>query len=125
MSDYSQIQKWWEVVMSAYLIVSLHPNPLNPAATSKSPNPIDPIVKRFDSHPRWDKGNGLKNILNNLRLVIQPFIFFNLIKPWLKVFSIPRLSLGFSQLIALMNRFPGAIPTAISGRVFGSPEFLG
>ena len=118
MSDYSQIQKWWEVVMSAYLMVSLHANPLNPAPTSNSLSSIDPIVKRFNSHPRWDKGNGWKNILNNLRLVIQPFIFFNLIKPWLKVFSIPRLSLGFSQLIALMNRFPSAIPTATSDWVF-------
>ncbi len=118
MTDYSQIQKWWEVVMSAYLMVSLHANPLNPYPTSKPLSSIDSIVKRFGSHTRWDKGNGWKNILNNLRLVIQPFIFFNLIKPWLKVFPIPHLSLGFSRLIALMNRFSGAIPTATSDRVF-------
>lgn len=118
MTDYSQIQKWWEVVMSAYLMVSLHTNSLNPTPTSKLDDSIAPIVKRFDSHAQWDQGRGWKNTLNNLRLVIQPFIFFNLIKHWLKVFPIPHLSLGFSQLISLMNYFPGAIPTAISDRMF-------
>lgn len=105
--------------MSAYLMVSLHANPFNREPTSKPLSSIAPIVKRFDSHPRWDKGSGWKNILNNfLGLVIQPFIFFNLIKPKLKVFPIPHLSLGFSRLIALMNHFPGAIPTQSSDRVF-------
>lgn len=33
-----------------------------------------------------DKGQGWKNLLNNLRLVIQPFVFFNLLKPWLRLF---------------------------------------
>lgn len=104
--------------MSAYLMVSLHTNPLNLAPTSKLHDSIAPIVKIFDSHAWWDQGSGWKNILNNLRLVIKPFIFFNLIKPWLKVFPIPHLSLGFSRLIALMNYFPSAIPTARSDRMF-------
>ncbi|BAZ70894.1 transposase (plasmid) [Fischerella sp. NIES-4106] len=51
----------------------------------------------------WDENHGWKNILNNLRLIVQPFILFNLIKPWLKVFSIPQLFTGFSYLISLMN----------------------
>jgi hypothetical protein len=46
-----------------------------------------------------------KNFLNNLRLVLQPSISFNLIGRWLKVFPIPQLSLGFPRLIALMNEF--------------------
>jgi hypothetical protein len=52
-------------------------------------------------------------LLNNLRLIIQPFVAFNLMKIWLKIFPIPELDLGFSRLIAFMNRFPGAIPSAI------------
>jgi hypothetical protein len=36
-------------------------------------------------------GQGWKNILNNLRLIIQPVIFFHLITPWLKVFQILML----------------------------------
>ena len=30
-TDYAQIEKWWEVVMSAYLLVSLHSHTLNPS----------------------------------------------------------------------------------------------
>ncbi len=60
-------------------------------------------VKIFAEHPLWDENYGWKNILNNLRLIVQPLIFFNLIKPWLKVFPIPQLSTGFSYLISIMN----------------------
>ncbi|HEY9853796.1 MAG TPA: hypothetical protein V6D28_30275 [Leptolyngbyaceae cyanobacterium] len=43
-TDYAQIQKWWEIVMSAYLLVSLHSQKLGNA-----------------------DGKGWKNFLNNLR----------------------------------------------------------
>jgi len=46
----------------------------------------------------------------DLRLISLPFFCFNLILPWLKVFPIPQLSLGFPRLIALMNFFPSAVP---------------
>ncbi len=111
-TDYSQIEKWWEVVMSAYLIVSLHSDALNPNDLSDEDDETDNIRSTFSKHAWWDSGKGWKNILNNLRLVIQPFIFFNLIKPWLKVFSIPQLSFGFSTLITIMNLFEGALPRA-------------
>lgn len=51
-----------------------------------------------------------KNLLNNLRLVIQPFVLFNFIKPWPKVFPTSHLSIGFAKIIALMNQLRGAIP---------------
>jgi hypothetical protein len=69
-------------------------------------------------HPWWDKSVGWKNLLNNLRLVLQPFVLFNLIRPWLKVFPVPALSLGFSRLIALMNYFYGAIPIPLQMHEF-------
>jgi SRSO17 transposase len=109
-TDYAQIQKWWEIVMSAYLLVSLHSQVLNDLPNQGINSSSDPIVKKFREHEWWDFGQGWKNLLNNLRLVIQPFIFFNLIKPWLIVFPISHLSIGFSTLIALMNRIRGAIP---------------
>lgn len=46
----------------------------------------------------------------DLRLVLQPWVMFNLLQPWLKVFPIPQLSMGFARLIALMNHFQGALP---------------
>jgi SRSO17 transposase len=98
---YQDIERWWEIVCSAYLMVSLHSETLRPSPSdSKS---------KFASHPWWDNGKGWKNILNNLRLVIQPFILFNLIYPWLAIFPIPQLSLGFSKLQSIIYRLTSPI----------------
>jgi SRSO17 transposase len=109
-TDYAQISKWWEIVMSAYLLVSLHAEVLNNIPDKSLHEPTDPVLRKFPEHPLWDEGKGWKNFLNNLRLVIQPYQFFNLLKPWLTVFPISHLSVGFFTLIALMNRMRGAIP---------------
>jgi hypothetical protein len=53
----------------------------------------------FSSHQHWDQGKGWKSRLNNLRLVLQPYVYFNLLRPWLTVFSIPSLSNSFSKLL--------------------------
>ena len=45
-TDYAQIQKWWEVVMSAYLLVSLHSRVLNPSDHSPE-NDATTMVDRF------------------------------------------------------------------------------
>jgi hypothetical protein len=60
------------------------------------------LIENRYSNPKLE-AKGWKNWLNNLRLILQPFFSFNLIFKWLKVFPIPRLSLGFSMLIAKMN----------------------
>jgi len=117
-TNYFQIEKWWEIVMSAYLMVSLHSHVLIPTPNNSINSSADPILTKFREHEWWDFGRGWKNLLNNLRLVIQPFILFNLIKPWLRVFPISLLSAGFSTLIALMNRMRGAIPNISSSEAF-------
>ena len=117
-TDYAQIQKWWEVVMSAYLLVSLHSASLNPSTTFPADKQPSVVVKKISTHPWWDEGTGWKNLLNNLRLVLQPFVLFNLIRPWLKVFPIPALSFCFSRLIALMNYFHGAVPMTLPRQDF-------
>jgi hypothetical protein len=75
-TDYAQIQKWWEVVMSAYLTVSLHSASLYPQPNFQEDNRPSVVVKKFSLHPWWDEGTGWKNLLNNLRLVLQPFVLF-------------------------------------------------
>ncbi len=117
-TNYAQIEKWWEIVMSAYLLVSLHAKVFNSYEDVNNDEVIDSAVNKFSAHDWWDSGQGWKNILNNLRLVIQPWVFFNLIKPWLKVFPIFQFSLGFPRLIALMNKFRGAVPTPVSSEDF-------
>jgi SRSO17 transposase len=97
LTKYRDIEKWWEIVCSAYLMVSLQ--------SSVFANSHSYILTILAEHPEWDKNSGWKNLLNNLRLIVQPFWLFNLIKPWLKVFSIPQLSTGFNYLIRFMNTF--------------------
>ena len=75
-------------------MVSLHSEQIRPS-------PPD-FQAQFASHPWWDNAKGWKNILNNLRLILQPFTLFNLIQPWLTVFPIPQLSLGFAKLQSII-----------------------
>lgn len=81
--------------MSAYLLVSLHANVLNPFNHKSQENATQAVVDKFSTHDWWDEGTGWKNLRDSLRLVIQPFVSFNLIKPRFKVFPIPHLYLGF------------------------------
>jgi hypothetical protein len=110
LTKYQDIEKWWEIVCSAYLLVSLFA--LLERNSEKEPRSISvsKVTKLLGEHPEWDSGSGWKNWLNNLRLITLPFFCFNLILPWLKVFPIPQLSLGFPRLVALMNFFPSAVP---------------
>jgi SRSO17 transposase len=101
LTHYPQIEKWWEIVFSAYLLVSLHSEQL-----LKLPPQSE---SRFSSHPWWNQGNGWNSILNNLRLILQPFTLFNLIKPWLAVFTVPKLSEGFFQLQMIVNNLTCSI----------------
>jgi SRSO17 transposase len=101
LTHYPQIEKWWEIVFSAYLLVSLHSEQL-----LKLPPQSE---SRFSSHPWWNQGNGWNSILNNLRLILQPFALFNLIKPWLTVFTVPKLSEGFFQLQMIVNNLTPSI----------------
>jgi SRSO17 transposase len=97
MTRYEQIEKWWELVMSAFLMVSLFADQFNDSCPLSH--------QQFVQHPWWDNQSGWKNLLNNLRLIIQPLICCNWLKPWLKVFPIDSLQLGFEQLTHQMNAF--------------------
>lgn len=98
---YQDIERWWKIVCSAYLLVSLPSESLS----SFPPDAPSPLA----SHLGWDPAKGWKNILNNLCLVIQPFVLFHLIYPWLTVFPIPELSWGFSQLQSIVDRLTSPI----------------
>jgi SRSO17 transposase len=110
--DYSQIQKWWEVVMSAYLLVSLHTSVLHPNDSRQDNSDACQVRERFSLHRYWNQGESWKSWLNNLRLVLQPLVSFNLLQPWLAVFSIPSLLTGFTCLLKLMDCLPGAVPSS-------------
>ena len=113
-TDYKQIEKWWEIVMSTYLMVSGHAQmreatvPIEEINTCFSNQEVE--SSKFSKHIWWDFNLGWKSTLNNLRLFVQPYIFFNLIKPWLTVFDIKCLRFGFCFLIERLNGFRGYMP---------------
>lgn len=76
-TQYDQIQKWWEMVMSSFLMVSLFADAFNDACPHSQ--------QQFTQHPWWDNQKGWKNLLNNVRLIIQPLICFNWLNRWLDV----------------------------------------
>ena len=78
-----------------------------------------PILNRFEQHQEWDETNSWKSHINNLRLMLQPLISFNLIQQWLKVFPIPQLSTGLTRLRALMNFYPNPF-----SQLMNESEFL-
>ena len=107
-TDYAVIEKWWEVIMSAYLMVALHTPPLRPEGTVPPKLDDSEVVSAFVQHGDWHPGEGWKTWLNNLRLVLLPWVSANLLRPWQRVFPIPELERGFEILIELMNQFRGA-----------------
>jgi SRSO17 transposase len=109
-TDYASIERWWELVMSAYTLVSLQsladaaPDQDTPAA------PAAPLA----AHPAWDSGTGWKHHLNNLRLLLQPYVCSCLLFPWLACVPPPHahaVQTGLAALGSLVNTFRLALPT--------------
>ena len=92
-------------------MVSLQFDGLDSEGDSHRDTPQTQLMQTLSEHPWWSEMKGWKQRLNNLQLIIQPYVYFCLIKPWLKVFEIPPLKIGFSRLIAIMNEFKGWLPT--------------
>ena len=111
-THYVQIERWWEIVSSAYLMVSLQFWGLGeypPAVLDE--DQLD-LLTQFRQHRYWNEPLGWKRRLNNVQLLIQPFMFFCSIKPRFAVFEIPGLRRGFVRLIDSINQFPGWLPHA-------------
>ncbi|BDA75701.1 hypothetical protein CAL7716_098670 [Calothrix sp. PCC 7716] len=113
-TNYEQIERWWSVVCCVYLMISWHAaaRGIDSKADAEIPDgqsysKSEPSI--YSQHNWWDFSGGWKSTLNNLRLIIQPYGFFNLIKPWLTIFNIPCLQTGFLKLINIMNQFKGYV----------------
>ncbi|HEU5382260.1 MAG TPA: hypothetical protein VFV38_43150, partial [Ktedonobacteraceae bacterium] len=112
-TDDAEIERWWELVFSAYQLVSFH-CPASGLASQEVPSEQDAQtspVEHFAEHAWWDMGQGWKNTLDHLRLLLQPHVFSCLLLPWLVVFDLPGLRAGFLALTTLMNFFHAALPT--------------
>ena len=100
-TSYPAIEKWWEIVSSAYLMVSLQSEvPSRPPQASNPPEEVEQetlttsqerigVGSRPDlqeareqvlrQHQWWDAGKGWQHGLNNLPLIIQPFVTYCLL----------------------------------------------
>jgi hypothetical protein len=107
-TDYGNIEKWWKIVMSAYLLVSLQANYFQLETKGyKEDKPVDLFELQLSDHPNWSSAHTWKSALNNLRLILQPYTFYFLIKPWLDIFKIPKFQRCFLELIKKINQFLG------------------
>jgi SRSO17 transposase len=110
-TDYASIERWWELVMSAYTLVSLQTLADETASANGTPaNAATPL----HTHPAWDTGSGWKHHLNNLRLLLQPYVSACLLLPWLPL--VPHahaaaIQSGFAALASLVNTFRLVLPT--------------
>lgn len=101
LTDCPAIERWWELVFSAYLMVSLQTPVLQTPAS-----PVPPLdTTLVAQHPNWLSSSGWKHTLNNLRLLIQPFAALAVLLPWLSVFAFPALATNLQHLIAAINAF--------------------
>ena len=106
LTKFPQIEKWWELIMSAYLMISLKTQPFLSLNSSDDQNceiykaDVDGSV-----HEQWNLSGGWKNVLNNFRLLVQPTLLLWSIFPWLDVFPNSSLLLGFHELINSINQF--------------------
>lgn len=118
-TDDAEIERWWELVFSAYQLVSFH-CPAFGLARQEVPSEQDAQtspVEHFAEHAWRDMGQGWKNTLNNLRLILQPHVFSCLLLPWLVVFDLPGLRAGFLELTTLMNFFHASPDLTEEGQV--------
>jgi len=113
-TDYASIERWWELISCTHLLVSLQ-SPVLQAGAQEPASPQAAEVAtppdRFSAHRWWGSGQGWKNTLNNLRLILKPYVFHCLLLPWFLLFDIPGLRAGFRQLIGIMNSFHAVLPT--------------
>lgn len=107
LTEYRSVERWWELIFSAYLLVSLH------AEDFKSNLEGDCQVSKqavqtylpFSHHLYWELGNTWKSALNNLRLLMQPYCCWGWLEPWLELVPIPELRRGLFKLMDFMDTF--------------------
>ncbi len=112
LTKFEHIERWWEIVFSVYLMVSLTSQPLAQIRQSSPQLAAEKPVANSPLPQSWNYDTSWKSSLNNIRLLIQPLISLWLISPWLDVFSNRRLLMGFHTLIQAVAQLHPHFSTA-------------
>jgi SRSO17 transposase len=112
LTNFEDINKWWEIIMSTYLMISFNTENFLSLNSSELDAQSSKTTLNFAEHRQWNHQTGWKNVLNNFRLIIQPTLVLWLIFPWLEIFPNSYLLLGLHRLIYTMNQFQ---PLLLSG----------
>ncbi|MDB9517073.1 IS701 family transposase [Roseofilum reptotaenium CS-1145] len=75
LTQYVQIEKWWEMILSAYLMISLNSQPFLSLKSLALQNAESSKAQMDDSEASQSHHSGeWKSVLNTLRLLIQPIL---------------------------------------------------
>lgn len=99
----ASIERWWEVVRCAYLLVGRQAPAFASTARADILGTASATATPALQHPDWTDDASWEHRLNNVRLVLPPFICACALLPWLYVYPLPHLTAGLADLCALMN----------------------
>lgn len=81
LTHYTQIERWWELVCSAYLMVGLQFQGLN-SERDLIDSVDQTLLDRLRQHPGWSESMSWTSRLHNLQLIVQPYVCFCFLKGW-------------------------------------------
>jgi SRSO17 transposase len=107
LTAYPGIEKWWEMVCSAYLMVSMQTTTMRGQLEEVADNASQSqrCSAGYINHKWWDAKQGWKASLNNMRLMIQPFVCLSVLLPWLEVSGPNGIGEVLHSLIDKVNGF--------------------
>lgn len=105
LTAYSSIERSWEVVFSAYLLVTLPAERFKVVDAANAQSVDSSRSTPLTEHLRWKHGTTWKRALNNLRLLLQAYVSWGAMDRWLEIFSIPGLKRGLFKLMDKMDEF--------------------
>jgi hypothetical protein len=84
-----------------------------PGAAEASPPEAPEAAAPLEAHPAWNTGRGWKQHLNNLRLLLQPYVCSCQLVAWLALVPPPHahaVQTGLAALGSLVDAFRLALP---------------
>lgn len=115
LTEYEHIERWWELILCAYVLVCQGFQRIQESKTC-----TDLPVEETKEEPKYsnnsqskqakDKHDSWKSVLNDLRMRCTPYICLCLLMPWLNFFEYLVLQSCLVKLVEAVNSLPTAHP---------------